>query len=130
MTTTSEDRFHEYYESTVKLLYELRLGIHKNGFKQLTIAIPCFYFDTTQSLTKELYPFIADYLGYHNWYPVERSIRFVILDAWEHRDPTIWEKYFPNKKKPPSNKQFIATLAALLESQPLLACICQDIVDS
>lgn len=114
MVSMPEDQIHELCDSTILMLHELRIRIHRVGYKQLTIAVPRFALDDTQSLTKELYPYVATYFGYPDWRSVERSIRFAILDAWEHRDPDVWEKYFPNQKKPPSNKQFIATLAECL----------------
>lgn len=114
MIATLEEYISRHYEPTIELLHKLRFRIHIAGYKQLAIAIPCFAFDDTQSLTKELYPYVANHFGYSDWHSVERAIRYAILDAWEHRNPEIWAQYFPNQKKPPSNKQFIATLAELL----------------
>ncbi len=103
---------------TIQMLRELRIGIHRLGYRQLFIAIPCYAMDDMQSLSKELYPYIAEYFGYSDWHPVEHAIRVAIVDAWEHRDPIVWEYYFPGSKKPPSNKQFIATLAERLKNTP------------
>ena len=101
-------------EQTIAMLHELALPIHRRGYKQLCIGIPRFALDDTQSLSKDLYPYLAEYFNYSDWHAVESSIRDVILDAWEHRNPDVWEKYFPNQTKVPSNKQFIATLAERL----------------
>lgn len=98
-------------EQTCQMLRELNIAVHRHGYTQLTVAIPYYAHDRTQGLCKELYPFIAAHLGYSNWHAVERSIRDVILVAWEHRDPDTWEKYFPDTRKAPTNKVFIATLA-------------------
>lgn len=118
MILTPEEQISALYESTAQMLHELQITIRRLGYKQLTIAIPCFALDDRQSLTKELYPYVANYFGYSNWCPVEHAIREIILDAWERRDPEVWEKYFYGMKKPPSNKQFIATLAERLKNTP------------
>lgn len=97
-----------------QMLRELSVPIHRTGYRQLCIAIPRFAQDSSQSLTKELYPYVAAQLGCADWRTVEHSIRVVILDAWQRRNPKVWEKYFPGAQKPPSNKQFIATLAEFL----------------
>ena len=115
---TFEEQICIFREDTCRMLHELRIGIHRNGYKQLVILIPCYALDNTQSLSKELYPYVADHFGYASWYPVEHAVRIAILDAWERREPEVWEKYFPGLKKPPSNKQFIATLAERLKNSP------------
>lgn len=115
MIITPEDQNHALFEPTASMLHELQVGVHRLGYRQLNIAIPCFALDDSQSLTKELYPYVAGCFGYADWHPVEHSIRTAILDAWARRDTGVWEKYFPNQKKPPSNKQFIAVLAERLK---------------
>ena len=118
MTLSPEELIYAMYEPTAKMLHELQISIRRLGYKQLTIAAPCFAMDDRQSLSKELYPYVANYFGYADWHPVEHAIRVAILDAWERRNPEVWEKYFPGMKKPPSNKQFIATLAEQLKNTP------------
>lgn len=109
MKTPTINQSHQ--AQTVAMLHELSFPVHRCGYKQLTVAIPYFYQDDTQSLTKDLYPYVAQQYGHPDWHAVESSIRDVILDAWETRDPAAWDKYFPNLTKAPSNKLFIATLA-------------------
>lgn len=104
-----------HQEQTKAMLRELSFGAYRDGYVQLCIGIPCYALDTVQGMCKELYPYIADELGHGNWHSVERSIRFAIMDAWERRNNDIWDKYFPNFKKAPTNKVFIATLADRLE---------------
>ncbi|MBQ8238604.1 MAG: hypothetical protein IJZ39_10705 [Oscillospiraceae bacterium] len=104
-----------YQEQTKSMLRELSFGAYHDGYVQLCIGIPRYAQDTIQGMCKELYPYIADELGHGNWHSVERSIRFAIMDAWERRDSEIWETYFPNLQKPPTNKVFIATLADRLK---------------
>lgn len=114
MITTAEDQLLALRAPTISMIHELNISVHRLGYKYLTLAIPCYSIDDTQSLTKEIYPFVAHCFGCPDWHSIERSIRSVILAAWEHRDPEAWEQYFPNQKKPPSNKLFIATLAEQL----------------
>jgi len=102
-------------EKTARLLYELNVPPYRVGYKQLLSAIPLFAKDPNQSLSKEIYPRVAEALAYSDWKAVEHSVRDVILTAWAHRDPAVWKNYFPNDKKPPSNKLFIATLAGRLK---------------
>lgn len=115
MIVLDDHRLGELQADTIKMLHELQIGIHRLGYRQLFIAIPCYALDNNQSLSKELYPYVAEYYGYKDWHPVEHAIRVAIIDAWEHRDPFTWEYYFPGSKKAPSNKRFIATLAERLK---------------
>ena len=101
-------------ELTIIMLHELRLGIHRQGYKCLAIAVPLYAADNSQSLSKDIYPYVAAELGYPDWHGVERAIRLVILDAWARRDGDTWERYFPGQTKMPTNKQFIAALAERL----------------
>jgi len=118
MVTTFEDQIFALREVTSRILHVLRFGVHRLGYKQLLLLIPCYALDNTQSLSKELYPYAADYFGYSSWQPVEHAVRVAILDAWERRDPEVWDTFFPGMKKPPSNKQFIATIAEQIKNTP------------
>ena len=114
MVSASEEQIALLQDDTIKILHHLRISIHRLGYKYLTIAIPCCAINGTQSLSKEIYPYVARCLGYTDWHGVERAIRMVILDAWVQRDMETWEEYFPNEKKVPTNKRFIAVLAERL----------------
>ena len=94
-----------------EILRTLALPVHRRGYGYLCIAIPRFALDSAQSVTKELYPYIAESCGCSDWRSVESAIRDVIQVAWERRNPGVWEEYFPNQVKCPGSKQFIATLA-------------------
>ena len=97
-----------------QVLCDLRLlnvPVHLSGYRYLCIAIPLFARDISQLMCGELYPAIAQELGYTDWRAVEFAIRRAILWAWEHGDPEVWNEYFPGINKAPTNKQFIATLA-------------------
>lgn len=115
MVVLDDQRLSDLQDDTIQMLHELQFGIHRLGYRQLYVAIPCYSLDKSQSLSKELYPYVAECFGYTGWYPVEHAIRVAILDAWERRNPDAWEGYFPGMQKPPTNKQFIATLAERLK---------------
>lgn len=104
-----------FQQQTKAMLHELSIAVYRDGYIQLCIGIPRYAQDSMQGVCKELYPYIAEEIGYGDWHSVERSIRFEIMDAWKRRDNDIWEKYFPNIQKAPTNKIFIATLADRLE---------------
>ena len=93
----------------------LGIPVHRKGYRQLAIAIDCYTRDNTQSITKELYPAVAQITGIQDWRLVERDIRTVIQYAWANRDSSVWDIYFPVVDKAPSNKIFISTLSDLLQ---------------
>lgn len=98
-------------EKCAHILLEIGFPAHRAGYKQLKCGIPRFAEDKQQSITSELYPYIADALGYSDWRAVERSIGRVIEYTWKHGIQDSWEKYFPGCKDMPTNKRFIATIA-------------------
>ena len=81
MINSAEDQITLLQDDTIKMLHNLSISIHRMGYKCLTIAIPCYAINDTQSLSKETYPYVARRLGYMDWRGVERAIRTVILDA-------------------------------------------------
>ena len=101
--------------STRAVLHSLSFPVHRNGYNHLLLAITRYAQGDMPSLTKELYPYVAKAFGYVDWYPIEHSIRTVILDAWKNGDPQTWAVYFPHRDKAPSNKLLIATLAEQLQ---------------
>ena len=118
MVRTYEEEIEILRENTCDILHELRFGVHRLGYKQLLVLIPYYALDSGQSLSKELYPYVAERFGHVSWKSVEHEVRVAILDAWKHRDSNIWEKYFPGAKKVPSNKQFMATIAERIKKAP------------
>jgi len=92
-----------------------RLGIPSadGGGKQLRVAIPLLAQDPKQKLSCELYPTVARICGSTSL-AVERNISRTIQKAWSHREPASWEEYFPCRKRYPSNKDFLSTLAKKL----------------
>ena len=111
MATLLEPLPKSQLEQTDSMIHELGFYAHHYGYMRLCVTVPCFARDPLQSLVKDVYPYVAAYFDESDWRAIEQSIRYAILDAWERRDPVVWEKYFPNLRKAPSNKQFIATLA-------------------
>ena len=96
------------------------LGINSkhNGYLYLQEAIPLCIHAPGISMTKELYPTVAQLC---NSVPshVERSIRSAIEKAYAMGRPDTWKQYFPcdangNVIKP-SNARFIRSLAEVLQ---------------
>ena len=102
-------------EQVVQMLRELGVPIHRLGYQQLCIAIPYFRTDSTKTLSKDVYPYVARKSGNISPLAVEHSVREVIHAAYECSNAQVWEKYFPGIQNVPSNKQFIATLAERLK---------------
>lgn len=98
-------------EQVLEDLKRLNVPVYLSGYRQLCVAIPIFAADVSQPMCGELYPAVAQELGYVDWRAVEFAIRRTILAAWENRDMDAWNEYFPGIAKAPSNKRFIATLA-------------------
>lgn len=100
---------------TRTILRELEIPVHQNGYVQLCIGLPRFALTPKQSLSKELYPYIAAEFGGVTAGDVEASIRRAVKNGWKHGNPEAWERYFPRQDKAPSNLVFIATLAEYLK---------------
>ena len=118
MITVCEEETDLLRENTCRILLHLRFSAHRLGYQQLLVLIPRYARDSRQSLSKELYPYAAKRFGYASWQPVEHAVRVAIQDAWERREPEVWEKYFPGAEKVPSNKQFIAAIAEHIKNAP------------
>ena len=102
-----------------ELLLMLGFSAKLNGFKYLREAISEIAHDPDQSITKELYPSVAQVCGSAPSH-VERSIRGANQDAWDHRDPKIWQLYFQpcgnSRESRPTNAVFISRIADGLRS--------------
>ncbi len=96
-------------EQTRQMLRRLGIPIHQSGYRKLSVAIPRYAENPEQSLSKELYPYVAAVLGTDS--DIESSLRRSILCAWTNGSPEAWQTYFPNLTRAPSNHVFIATLA-------------------
>ena len=100
------------------MLRQLNFAVHRTGYKHLISAILRYEQEDSQSLSKEIYPYVARTFGYSDWRAVEHSIRTSISHAWKIRNPIVWNYYFPGLRRAPTNKHFIATLAEMLKEKP------------
>lgn len=96
-------------------LQSLNFQMHRAGSKQLAVALPLFALDPEQKLSIQLYPAVAEALDIPDWRAVERAMRTAIQNAWDHRDPQVWEKYFPGEQECPNNKRFLARMVTMME---------------
>lgn len=93
------------------MFQKLGFSPHHTGFKLLIAAILLYVQDTSQSITKELYPALAKQSRLYSAASIERSMRYTIAEAWAHGPRRAWQQYFPQQSKAPSNSLFIATMA-------------------
>lgn len=104
-----------------ELLLRLGFETHRDGYRQLLLAIPMFARDPKQPLNKVIYTDIAKEFGLSGQKPVERSIRDAIIRSYRHGDAALWDYLFPNEslnhKKAPTNKQFIARVCEYLQRE-------------
>lgn len=100
--------------SVTNLLLSLGVPTKLRGYACLREALLVAMRDPGQSVTKELYPAVAEICG-GNAFQVERSIRSAIHTAWDRRDERVWRLYFqpgPDGSVPrPTNAAFISRLA-------------------
>lgn len=96
-----------------------RLNFDPNpvGFRQLYIAVHLYAQNPGQTFKYELYPAVAALSGADNGDQIERNVRNLIKKAWKGREEAVWEAYFPNQTKCPTNKEFIPRLAEVLMEQ-------------
>lgn len=102
-----------------ELLLRLGFETHRDGYKQLLMAIPIFARDPKQPVNKVIYREIAKHFDLNGDKPVERSIRDAILLSYHHGDVMLWDHLFPigtlKNRRAPSNKVFIARICAYLQ---------------
>lgn len=102
----------------INLLF-LTLGLRRSlsGYKYLREAVARFYRNSAQSVTKTLYPAVADAFD-GTWQQIERAIRICIQDAFEKRNDALWRMYFPagrdGRARRVTNAHFIAKMADCL----------------
>lgn len=96
------------------LLLTLGIPTKLKGYGYLRESVVQMSKDPTQSITKELYPSVAQICGGAASH-VERSIRSAIHTAWDRRDDRVWSMYFtPDSSGSiprPTNAAFISRLA-------------------
>ena len=99
---------------------------HLKGYKMLVTGI-CIMMDNPYiSLTKGLYPAVAEIWG-AEWKQVEHAIRNCIANAYKRRDDWIWRMYFPcdpdKKLGHLKNSVFLSCVAAHLRDTSLDAVV-------
>lgn len=97
------------------VLLQLGFSTKLRGYGSLRESILVFAQDTSQSITKELYPAVAAQCAGASTAQVEHAIRSAIKAAWSRRDPQIWQRYFPTDETGishcPTNGEFISRIA-------------------
>ena len=109
------DRKPDLREQARYHLQQLNIQPHLDGYKDLAVALPLFFADPEQTLSKELYPTVAEIMGHDDARLIERSIRSAITRAWKTRDKIVWQKYFPGERDCPSNKLFLARICEMMK---------------
>jgi len=98
-------------------LFELSVAASRLGYANCREAILMLREDPTASLSKDIYPALAETQGVSG-ISIEKNIRDAITDAYNRRNEAVWRRYFstaPDGKVPkPSNRQFLSTLARVL----------------
>lgn len=100
------------------MLMELSFSARNSGYPCLVEAIKLYRADSTQQITKSLYPAVAKICG-GSVKRVEHAMRCAIQGAWASRNDGIWRMYFPperNERRAPANGKFIAKIAKCLEN--------------
>ena len=104
------------------VIHEIGVPAHIKGYQYLRYAIIVAVedMDVINSITKTLYPKVAEYFG-TTPSRVERAIRHAIEVAWDRGDLETLQKYFgytvSNTKGKPTNSEFIALIADKLQLQ-------------
>ena len=112
-----EDLYQAYLEGPALIKRHLqKLGIDPTltGYRCLLAAIPLFQANPNLMI-KEVFPEVAKLCNLTDRRNVEHCIRTAIRNAWKHRDPKVWDYYFPDQTRRPSNKIFILRIAQLLQ---------------
>jgi two-component system response regulator (stage 0 sporulation protein A) len=95
------------------MLLNLRFSTKLRGYGYLREAVLLMAKNMDKSITKELYPAVANYCGVTS-VQVERSIRSALQHAWDRREVGGWKNYFPTDngiEVRPSNGALITCLA-------------------
>lgn len=110
----------EFQSITLLILYDLGIPVRYSGFRYLKQVIPLAFQKPSQIFVKELLEEVgACYSPKVEYAAMETAIREAIRAAWRNRTDKKWKCYFPDqilqKRKQPSNGEFIAALVYFLE---------------
>jgi two-component system response regulator (stage 0 sporulation protein A) len=101
-------------DTVTRLLISLGMSSKQRGYACIREAVLYLLEDRQQSMTKELYPAVADRCS-GNANQVEKAIRDTIYKAWKLQDREIWPLYFrpcaDGTIPKPSNAEFLTRLA-------------------
>lgn len=105
---------------TLLILYDLGMPLNYVGFGYLMQVLPEALKRPSQIVAKEVYLAVAKlYTPELDITIIDSAIRDAIEKAWENRCDRIWHYYFPDhllqRRKPPSNLEFIAGIVYFLE---------------
>lgn len=104
----------------VMLLRSMNVNVSRRSCRYLLVLIQLYLEGPDQSLTKELYPAVGHRCD-SNGAAVERAVRNLIEDAWEHRNEQLWRLYFPTDRHgnviKPTNRSFIAAMSMALQAK-------------
>ena len=104
----------------VALLMELGIPAKLTGYHFIKTAILLYSGEQIGQINKCLYEQIAELHGANDSKKlVEAAVRDAIRAGWENREGNTWQCLLPGVKgvavKPPSNHEFIAEMARVLE---------------
>lgn len=109
-------------ESIEHFLRHLGFYPHLNGYKMVVSAIGIMMEKPYASMTKEVYPQVAEMWG-TDWKQAEHAIRNCINNAYKRRNDWVWRMYFhcdPDKKLGHlKNSVFLSGVASYLRETPV-----------
>ena len=110
----------DLHSITLLILYDLGISVHCSGFDYLKHIVPLAFQKASQIYVKELMEEVGKRYSPNVEYSVmETAVRDAIKKARRRGSDDRWKCYFPDyilqKRKPPTNAEFISALAYFLE---------------
>ena len=102
------------------ILYDLRVPVNCAGFRYLKDAIPAALHHPSYIVESELFTDVGSrYIPRVTWRNMDASVHEAVEKAWREHSYDMWRKYMPEyimeRKKTPTNLEFIACLVYFLE---------------
>lgn len=102
------------------ILYDLRIPVNYDGFGYLKHAILIASQTTTQIVEAEVFEAVGNlYSPKVSFHSMDTAVHTAIQKAWKARVDNRWERYLPEylveRRKPPSNLEFICAIVYFLE---------------
>jgi len=96
----------------IKLLHAIETPVHTKGYLYLkeAILLSCFHHQTALSLTKDIYPKIAEKFQ-TTTSCTERAIRHTIKLTWDKKNKKLFHLFSHPLTKKPTNGQLISTIS-------------------